>query len=537
MLKRIKCEKFRQKEIRFHKGLNAVVGDDLGKNSLGKTSLLMIIDFIFGGENYLTVNNDTVEQLGHHEFLFSFEFNSEEFNFIRSTESSDEILFCDDNFQKIESKNVQDYCLWLQERYHCELEGLSFRNIVGRYFRIYGKQNLNEKKPIQYFDKEIEEQQIMNLIKLFDKYRSLKNLQEKLSELENNRKAFNSASKANLISITANKTEYKGNQDAICEMKNEIERLEKQTASIKSLITRDVIELQEELRALTIARTKLLNKKKRIKLNNETSKSKTKAELDKLIQYFPEFNREKIEEIDDFHEQIKKILKKELKDSENEIGEEISNYDIFIFEITEKIRSLLQIEDNSTNSAIKTRKIIELTSKINTLQEKNNNYDNKKNTTTNIKNDKGEYETSRTKVTDDTSNLINKLLNEFIKEIYSDGRRSPSLNIHNKTYSFSTIGDTGTGTAYSSLISFDLILLKLTRLPAIIHDLPLFKNIEKPAQENIFKLYTEYEKQIFIAIDEVITYNKESQKIIESNKVLQLTNDKLLFIKDWRNSD
>ena len=537
MLKKIRCEKFRKKELFFHKGLNTIVGDDLGKNSLGKTSLLMIIDFIFGGKDYITVNSDTVEQLGHHEFLFSFEFNNKSYNFIRNTEIPDEVVFCDNNFQKIESKKVGEYCCWLQNKYHCELEGLSFRNIVGRYFRIYGKQNLDEKNPIKYVNAESEEIQIINLIKLFEKYIQLKVLDEKLSELDKNKKAFNTAKNANLISVTANKTEYKKNQDEIDEMKKEIKSLEKQTTNIKALITKDVLALQEEQGKFIIVKNKLVNRKKRVKLNNETSKSKTKDELDKLIQYFPEFNKEKIEEIDNFHEKIKKILKKELKESESEINEEISNYEIFIEEINEKIRNILQINDKSMNSAIKTSKIIELTSKINYLQERNDNYDKNSNVKANITADKESYKTLKTKVTDDISGQINELLNKFIEKIYSDGRRSPNLNIHDNKYSFSTAGDTGTGTAYSSLISFDLILLKLTHLPTIIHDLPLFKNIEKPAQEKIFKKYSECEKQIFIAIDEVTTYNKESQQIIQNSKVLQLTNDELLFIKDWRNSD
>lgn len=48
MLKKIYCEKFLQKEILFHSGLNAVVGDDVASNSIGKSTMLMIIDFVFG---------------------------------------------------------------------------------------------------------------------------------------------------------------------------------------------------------------------------------------------------------------------------------------------------------------------------------------------------------------------------------------------------------------------------------------------------------------------------------------------------------
>ena len=70
MLKRIRCDKFREKEIIFHPGLNAVIGDEIASNSIGKSTLLMIIDFVFGGSEYIKTNSDAIEQLGPHEFLF-----------------------------------------------------------------------------------------------------------------------------------------------------------------------------------------------------------------------------------------------------------------------------------------------------------------------------------------------------------------------------------------------------------------------------------------------------------------------------------
>lgn len=71
MLKRIRCDKFREKEIIFHPGLNAVMGDEIASNSIGKSTLLMIIDFVFGGSEYIKTNSDAIEQLGPHEFLFA----------------------------------------------------------------------------------------------------------------------------------------------------------------------------------------------------------------------------------------------------------------------------------------------------------------------------------------------------------------------------------------------------------------------------------------------------------------------------------
>ena len=54
MLREIFCDQFiSQGEIRkpivFHKGLNSILGSNTGSNSIGKSTFLMIIDFVFGG--------------------------------------------------------------------------------------------------------------------------------------------------------------------------------------------------------------------------------------------------------------------------------------------------------------------------------------------------------------------------------------------------------------------------------------------------------------------------------------------------------
>ena len=50
----------------------------------------------------------------------------------------------------------------------------------------------------------------------------------------------------------------------------------------------------------------------------------------------------------------------------------------------------------------------------------------------------------------------------------------------------------------------------------------------------ILELYNKSEKQIFIAIDESAKYNENAQKIIENNKILELSgNGNELFGSSW----
>ena len=82
-----------------------------------------------------------------------------------------------------------------------------------------------------------------------------------------------------------------------------------------------------------------------------------------------------------------------------------------------------------------------------------------------------------------------------------------------------------------------MALLELTCLPAVAHDLPLLKNIENLALENIIELYSKKDKQVFIAIDKLNSYSKTAADIIEKHKVLSLSKDKVLFIKNWKKAE
>ncbi|MGG5359200.1 MULTISPECIES: DUF2326 domain-containing protein [unclassified Enterococcus] len=538
MLKRIRCTKFQQKEIIFHTGLNSVVGDDIATNSIGKTTLLMIIDFIFGGNDYITKNSDTIENLGHHEFLFSFEFADQEYYFKRSTEHPKDIIICNNNFEDINKKTVDKYCLWLQKKYNCVVEDLSFRNIIGRYFRVYGKDNLNEKRPIQYVAKEKENVSILNLIKLFNKYKPLKSCEEQLKDLQTKKKVLTDGSKTNMIPITTTKREYKFNESKITKLSLELEELKKdivnQTVDVESLISKEVLELQSEKSRLTVQKNVLNNRLRRIKTNIENKKSKVYAELTSFTTYFPNFNVEQVNKLDEFHDNLTRILKDELTNVKKVLSDQITTLETKVNEIDLQIVRTLEIKNAPVHSV---NRLIQLTTELNEIMEQNRNYKKRNELTAGINDTNSILSELKVTITDDICDQINRSMSKFIKEIYSDGRRTPNFNIHNNRYTFNTYGDTGTGTAFASLISFDLSLLKLTCLPTLIHDLPLLKNIENNALENIFKLYSRSEKQIFIAIDKLSSYSKESKNLIENSKVLQLNKDKLLFIKNWKNAN
>ncbi len=101
-------------------------------------------------------------------------------------------------------------------------------------------------------------------------------------------------------------------------------------------------------------------------------------------------------------------------------------------------------------------------------------------------------------------------------------------------YIFDHGDDRGTGKGFADMICFDLTFLENTILPCLIHDSLLFKNIDVPAVDKLISIYSQFKKQIFIAIDEKYKYNKETQNKINTAMFLELDENKVAFKMKWK---
>ncbi len=535
MLKKIKCSLFTEPLITFHKGLNAVVGDDNAANSIGKSTALMIIDFVFGGDDYIK-KSDAVDNLEPHEFFFSFEFGEQEFYFMRSTSEYKYVYLCNLDFEIRERISIENFTEFLKEKYEITITDVSFRYIVGRYFRVYGKENLNEKKPIQYFDKEPAVNSITSLVILFNKYNLIKNLEIQLASLSEEKEVLGKAMKRELIpNIT--RSLYKQNKEKIEGFNAELtilrNNIEGNLADIEAIISKEILAIQKQRSQLAVQRNALESRLRRTIENIANKNIDLKSELEEFVNYFPDFNVEQIKKIDGFHSSITKILKDELKETEKELKSKIADLEATIKDYDEQINEKLQVK-NAPKIAL--NRVVELVASINQLTSENGYYSKKQQIDESISSASKDLTELREKVIDEICGTINTEMNALNQKIYTDNRRPPLLSIHGNRYIFNTYGDTGTGTAYANLIAFDIALLRLTCLPALAHDLPLLKNIEDNAISNIITIYDSFEKQIFIAIDKIDSYGQATVDLINKSMVLKLSKTKLLFVKDWKKS-
>ncbi|KIL20597.1 MULTISPECIES: DUF2326 domain-containing protein [Bacillus] len=530
MLTRIKSAIFAEGTIDFHEGLNVVLGDNKGSNSIGKSTLLMIIDFVYGGNTYISHNSDVVANLGHHEFGFTFEFNKTKYHYVRGTENSEVVYESNNKYERLVGISVDDFTKQLKNFYELESEQLSFRSAVSNYSRVWGKENNNVKKPLHSFAQEKFTQTVTSLIKLFNEYDAIELQDKAVKNLEDQRKVLNKAGKHKLIP-KINKTKLKKNLKEIEALTKEIERIGKSAYSgsgdISEIVSGEMITIREK-------KKKLIDEKEyyvsRLNRTNKTIEKSSVAGFESLLEFFPNVNVDKLHNIESFHQGISFILTDELENAKKELADKINELNKEIDKVVKKQDQLLKPDEELT---VFIDSLIEMSSMLKNLQLENDYYNKLAVIKEDIKTKKSELEELKEKIVERISRAINKKLTEINDLIHEDKRTAPKLNLSYNKYDYEVFDNTGTGKAYANLIIFDLAILTLTKMPFIMHDSFLFKNIENEAVEHIIKFYNSISKQVFVAIDNTDMYNKETQKILEEKKVIQLSNEKLLTTKDW----
>ena len=197
MLREIQCDKFRSVVVRFDYGLNVILGDGNATNSIGKSTLLMVIDFVLGGKTLITNNKDIVKELGHHDYLFAFTFEEECLYFRRGTFQPDDVYICDETYEIQRAVNVDEYTAMLKQAYGLNLPDISFRSLVGLYLRVWGKDNLLVDRPLHAFPAQAGIESVDTLIKTFNRYGEIRELGSALQKLEADMSGLRTAQRHN----------------------------------------------------------------------------------------------------------------------------------------------------------------------------------------------------------------------------------------------------------------------------------------------------------------------------------------------------
>lgn len=536
MLKEIQCSLFNHAKICFHQGLNIILGEDDAKNSIGKSTALMVIDFVQGGNSFLEDEAGAIKALGRHHYNFSFVFSGHSYFFSRSTDVSDVVYVCDKDYARLSELPVDNYRKKLSELYGLASLESSYRSVVGPFSRIWKKGGLEPDQPFVGAPKESSGTAICRLIDLFGRSADI-SAEKKVIDGQKARMKLITGSMNERIIPNINKTLYKTNTKTITENSEQIEQLKQGFGgalnAYEALFDENLRRMQLRKNELTNLRNELESKTKRLLREISGITPRLAANIALVAEYFPTVNVERLEQVEAFHQKIGNIVKKELKDELAVTQSEETSLARETMSLEREIQTALESKGMPDDMFKRVFELKEVTDKA--INE-NYYFDQKVQLQDAIKLSSQRLEDIYTNIFLDIEAKINVKLKAFNKVVYGPARNSSELRIKSaSSYSFTSPDDTGTGKSYAGLIGFDTAMLSLTPLPFVIHDSVVYKNVEVAATQRILRILAAIKaKQIFLSFDEARKFGPQTEQRIKKFTALKLGHNDLLYIKDWR---
>lgn len=549
MLVEIRCDKFisngeQRPPIRFHSGLNTVLGSESGSNSIGKSTFLMIVDFAFGGDDYVLKSTDVQSNVGQHVIQFAFRFGGQMFHFSRDTIDYTHVSPCDESYVPIPDKTMSrdDFREFLFAKYAIALPHTKFRDIVGRYFRIYGRENLDEKHPLSNAKNEPPKNAIKALMKLFGVYASISDLEDAFEKSKDERDAYKKAQDFQFIPRIG-KRQFQDNEKRIAELQTELERLQVSSGNelmgLDSQQAETLAELRRKLTSAKRQKSRILSQLNSIDsdmgkdepLTDEVNSRQFRA-IQQLQGFFPNVSLRKLDDIEQFHSQLVTVLNSEYREARQRY--------LTLIEVAGQEIAALEKEIRASGLTPKvSRAILEeyasAKGKIKAIEKENETYSKYDELKQAAKDMEERLLALQEEQIGFLQSQINVRMDKINDVVYLSEKRPPVLTIKKpNSYTFLTPDDTGTGTSYKGLVVFDLAVLQLTALPALVHDSVILKQIADEPLERIMKLYGETPKQVFIALDKKGSYTEQTQQMLESSTVISLSDGgNELFGRSW----
>ena len=522
--------------IRFKEGLNVVLGKEDGENSIGKSSAMLAIDFVFGGNTYLS--SDGVKHIGDHTIFFTFEFDGKPYRFARNTSAPDNIHVCSEGYQLTgDVWTKQEFANWLKEKYGIDFAGLSFRETMSSFFRIYGKENTDERRPLKGLPGESMQKSIDILVKLFDRYKDVEVFNGRLEEQKKKLSAYREARKYRFVpDLVGGKTQYDENVAQIRSLQVELDNLTAEQVEDQKEVDIEKSRIKSQLQTSKLRlETEMQSKQRRMNLLNmslEYGLYPTEADLSALQEFFPGVNIRKLYEVEKYHQKLAAILDEQFTAERQSVEEEIAALQEQIKELQEQINQFGFVGNLSKEFLDKHS---EIKGRIDALKAQNEAYL----TLTDLQDAKKKADEMLKRAIEDILADIERSINDKMKEfndsLFTESRKAPHLHFNEyNSYRFETPDDTGTGSNYKGMVVYDLAVLYLTALPAIAHDSLILKNIGDGAVDGIMKIYAQSRKQVFIAFDKQAAYKPDTQKILADNTVLKLSDGNCeLYGESW----
>ncbi|WP_425914027.1 DUF2326 domain-containing protein [Pseudomonas sp. GWSMS-1] len=481
-------------------------------------------------------NAGVIKTLGNHTYNITFEFSGKPLYINRSTEHPDVVEICSPNHIKFDEIPLEAYKESLKNLYELSSLDSKFRSLVSPFSRIWNKGEYDPDSPLAGAPKEKLSVAISRLLDLFERTNDVSTERAVLQSLKEKKDIIRKSMTAEIIPRIT-KTQYKTNQQLITSNSQAISDLKDNFAgaisAYEALFDDKLREIQQGKNELIQQKNLVSTRREKLQRDISGVSPRLTANIALVAEFFPSANLERLQEVEKLHEKIGKYVSRELKTELENLTTRDIELTANIASLDHKIKLALNAKGTPTDLFSKVFEIKEATDKA---RDENRFHDQKLSIEEGEAASKTRLDAIYDQIFIDIENSINHKLRHFNKVVYGPERNPSQLRIKSaNAYNFTSPLDTGTGKSYAGLVGFDLAILSLTRLPFVIHDSMIYKNIEVAATENIIRILGSVkQKQIFLAFDEAKKFSKKAQETLQAHKVLQLHRNQLLYIQDWR---
>ena len=338
--------------IVFHPGLNVVEGGAEAENSIGKSTLLSIVDYAFGGADF--AKSDVItdpDAVGHHTICFTFRFGEQDRYFSRDTSRPGFVqeYFDPEWKERKEEWQIDDYRVFLAEQYGLDIPDSTLRELIGRFVRIDTEQLAMLKKPLKAAPAQPDEQGVFALEKLFGVYGKLKQLEEDLKAANLSYSSLEGMAKTGLSQYVKirNKKERDQAERELTQARIAFQQL-RVTADLDLFQAAEQAKNEEQhiktkLRSLQNERSVLKGKLSIVEATLSGESRLTTDDLEEFYNFFPNVNKEKLETIEYYHRALVGVYEDQLNEQAEKYRRVIAVLDN---EINQRLRQIHQLKQS-----------------------------------------------------------------------------------------------------------------------------------------------------------------------------------------------
>lgn len=522
--------------VTFTSGLNIILGTTGAKNSIGKSTLLHMINFAFGGQSWPKSGVSTM--VGRHTVCFCFEIDNQRHYFVRiadpATDIARKVYPSDSTYTHLQDPmGIEEFRRLLAQWYQLDNTDLSFRSLVGLYARIATRRNLDPRKPLQESDSDSATKAIVRLEKTLQRFAQIKEQFDAWENSKSQLSAFDRANKAGVIVIKAlNPEDAKEAVDTIEQLTREanasLKEDEDALIQLEDLKAQEADERDAQIQKLRVDYAKIMHDIRAAQKTMVSYDPPTQEDFTELLEFFPNISIERLTQVESYHRKIVENLTKQaqaelarLQAMRMAIGTELETLRKQRIETgSSTILPRLRYEEYA-DKKVRIREL-EIAAKQSNLREslRQANEDTE-----------GDLVTKQDELLPAVAEEINAWIKELTTAFAATDRQAPSITFPTATsYTNNVPKDNGTGTGQKALILFDLAMLENTILSLIIHDTPMFAGLEHERLNTILHLYARQTKQVFIALDHHNALSPDSQDLVKEHTRIALgEGEKTLF--------